>query len=99
MFLRLLISIFTKILLGGLDLPGAASSPALAGGERSAVFPVNAVLACSTVVVGDTATTVGPEGIEVTIVGSLFVRGDGPLLQLIRERKGSHSCTGSHEEA
>lgn len=85
--------------IGGLDLPGASSSPALARGERSAVGPVDAVLTRSTVGVGDTATSVGPERIEVAIASSLLARGDRSLFHLAGKRKGSYSSTGSHEEA
>lgn len=85
--------------IGEFSLPGASSSPALARGERSAVGPVDAVLTRSTVVVGDTATTVGPERVEVAIASSLLARGDRTLFHLAGKRKGSHGSTGSHEEA
>ena len=85
--------------VGRLDLPGAASSPAFARGERSAVGPANTVLTCSTVVVGDTATSIGPERVEVTIASSLLARGDRSLFQLTGKCKRGYSSTSSHKEA
>ena len=85
--------------VGRLDLPGAASSPAFARGERSAVGPANAVLARSTVGIGDTATSIGPERVEVAIASSLLARGDRSLFQLTGKRKGSYGSTSSHKEA
>lgn len=88
-----------KSKVGGFDLPGASSSPALARGERSGVLPGDAIFTRGTIVVGDTATSIGPERIKVTIAGSLLARGDRSLFQLTGKRKGSHSSTGGHKEA
>lgn len=89
----------SKRKVGGLDLPGASSSPALARCERSAVGPADAVLTRSTVGVGDTAASIGPERIEVAVVSSLLARGDRSLFQLTGTRKGSYSSTSGHKEA
>jgi len=86
--------------LGELILPGGTSGPALARSEGSTVGPAHGVLTRSTVGVGNTASPIGPERVEVAIAGSLLARGDTlSLLQITGKRKGTNRRTGCNKKA
>jgi hypothetical protein len=67
-----------------LVLPASTRVPALATDEVASVAPVHSVTAAGSVGVGDISSTIGPERVEVAVVGSLGVGSDGALLDQSR---------------
>ena len=65
-------------------VPASTRVPALATDEVASVAPVHRVAAAGSVGVGDVSATIGPERVEVTVVGSLGVGSDGTLLDQSR---------------
>ena len=83
-----------------LVLPSRTSGPALAGGERAAVGPAHGVLTRSTVCVSHTASSIGPERVEIAVASSLLARGDtSSLLHITRKREGADCCASCDEKA
>lgn len=81
-------------------LPSRTSGPALAGGERAAVGPAHGVLTRSTVCVGHTASSIGPERVEVAVASSLLARSDASsLLHITGKREGADCCASCDEKA
>ena len=77
-----------------------AGAPALAGDEVAGVLPRRAVVAAGAEVHRDGAGGVGPERVEVAVVGALRVRGDGGLGVGGHHHGGGggHDGAGSGEE-
>ena len=69
-----------------LILPAITGVPALATDEVASVTPGDRVTAAGSIGVGDVSAAIGPERVEVAVVGSLSA-GSGTLLDLLDQSR------------